>query len=244
MRFFVRILTVLLVCPGASLIAQSAGSAVAGVDMTHHVVIQPVVTQPVVSFKFERVGMPVPRFTLQVREDGTGSYQADVTAGVSSDASMATEAGKHVYQIIKLTPAMVEKIFKVERELKHFNIACASKAKNIADTGTKTLSYVGPDGRGSCVYNYSENKNVAMLTDTFLGVAFTLDEGRRLEFLHRYDRLGLDAEMSVLSREAEAGRALELGTIAPTLTAIAGDMALMQRVRLRAAKMLEQANEK
>ena len=50
--------------------------------------------------------------------------------------------------------------------------------------------------RGSCVYNYSDNKNVALLTDTFLGIAFTLDEGRKLDFLHRYDRLGLDAEMT------------------------------------------------
>jgi hypothetical protein len=46
--------------------------------------------------------------------------------------------------------------------------------------------------------------------------------------------------MITLSQEAEAGRALELGTIAPTLAAIADDTALIQRVRLRAQKMLEQ----
>jgi hypothetical protein len=67
-----------------------------------------------------------------------------------------------------------------------------------------------------------------------------MDEGRRLEFLHKYDRLGLDAEMISLTEEAEAGRALELGTIAPTLAAIADDTAVIQRVRLRAQKMLEQ----
>ncbi len=40
----------------------------------------------------------------------------------------------------------------------YFNIECASKAKNIADTGKKTLSYTGADGSGSCTYNYSDNK--------------------------------------------------------------------------------------
>jgi enoyl-CoA hydratase/carnithine racemase len=79
-----------------------------------------------------------------------------------------------------------------------------------------------------------------MVSDTFLGIAYTMDEGRRLEFLHRYDRLGLDAEMILLAQEVDAGRALELGTIAPTLAAIADDEAVIQRVRTRAAKMLEQ----
>src|SRR5205823_7571283 len=107
----------------------------------------------------------------------------------------------------------------------------ASKAKNIADTGKKTLTYTGPDGSGSCTYNYSENKTIDMLTNTFLAIAYTLDEGRRLEFLHRYDRLGLDAEMSLLLQEVGAGRALELGTIAPALAAIVDDTAVIQRVR-------------
>jgi hypothetical protein len=80
-----------------------------------------------------------------------------------------------------------------------------------------------------------------MLTNTFLAIAYTLDEGRRLEFLHRYDRLGLDEEMTLFGQETEAGRAMELGTISPTLAAIVDDNAIIQRVRLRAQKMLEQA---
>lgn len=224
----------LALCPGVTVVAQPTGSSAAA----------PVETQAVVSFQFERDGMPVPSFTLQIREDGTGSYQADVAEGVSPGASMRPVAREHVDRTITLTPAAVAKIFKTARGLDRFNIECASKAKNVADTGKKTLTYVGADGRGSCVYNYSENKNVTILTDTFLAIAFTLDEGRRLEFLRRYDRLGLDAEMNTLAEEVEAGRALELSTIAPTLTAIVGDMALMQRVRLRAAKMLEQTKDK
>jgi len=33
--------------------------------------------QAEVSFQFDRTGLPVPRFTLRIREDGTGRYQAD-----------------------------------------------------------------------------------------------------------------------------------------------------------------------
>jgi hypothetical protein len=205
----------------------------------------PAVLQGQVSFQFERAGVPVPRYTIDVHEDGTGRYQADEAASVPSQSSSAAQyvGGKHIDRTIVLSPATVTQIFKQARALDYFNIVCASKAKNIADTGKKTLSYIGPDGRGSCVYNYSDNKSVTALSDMFLAIAFTMDEGRRLEFFHRYDRLGLDAEMTTLAHEAEEGRALELGTIAPTLMSIESDMALIQRVRLRAGKLLEQSKE-
>ena len=193
-----------------------------------------------VSFQFDRTGLRVPRFTLQVREDGSGRYQADQAETAATANSMRGQAAQHIDRPINLTRGTVAKIFKAARAANHFNIECASKAKNIADTGKKTLSYTGADGSGSCTYNYSENKAVDTLTNTFLAIAYTMDEGRRLEFLHRYDRLGLDAEMISLSQEAEAGRALELGTISPTLAAIVDDTAVIQRVRLRAQKMLEQ----
>ena len=224
-------------------VAMSSASVMAGQPATP--TDPPAVLQAEVSFQFERIGLPVPRFTIQVREDGTGRYQADEAESSSSQSSSAVRyvAGKHIDRSITLSSATVAKIFKAARGLDRFNVACASKAKNIADTGKKTLSYVGADGRGSCTYNYSEIKSVTTLTDTFLAIAFTMDEGRKLDFLHRYDRLGLDAEMTTLMHEMDEGRALELGTIAPSLDAIAGDTALIQRVRLRAAKLLEQAKD-
>jgi hypothetical protein len=70
------------------------------------------------------------------------------------------------------------------------------------------------------------------------GITETMDAGRELERLHRYDRLGLDDAMATLTKEAADGRALEMGTIAPTLRAIAGDSEVMRRVRTRAAELL------
>jgi len=195
-----------------------------------------------ISFQFDRTGLPVPRFTLRLREDGTGSYQADQAEVAATATSMRGQAARHIDRPITLTSGTVAKIFKAARAANDFNIECASKAKNIADTGKKTLNYTGADGSGSCTYNYSENKTIDTLTNTFLSIAYTLDEGRRLEFLHRYDRLGLDAEMISFAQELEAGRALELATISPALAAIADDTALIQRVRLKAQKMLEQAS--
>jgi hypothetical protein len=226
-----------LVISSASVFAQTEGpSTVAPAGA-------PTKPQAEVSFQFDRTGLPVPRYTLRLREDGTGTYQADQAEIAATATSMRGQAAQHIDRPVRLSQGTVAKIFKAARALDRFNIECASKAKNIADTGKKTLSYTGADGSGSCTYNYSENKTVDMLTNTFLAITYTMDEGRRLEFLHRYDRLGLDAEMTSLSQEIEAGRALELGTISPTLAAIIDDTAVIQRVRLKAQKMLEQVAE-
>jgi hypothetical protein len=194
-----------------------------------------------ISLQFDRPGLPVPHFVLLVREDGTGRYQAQQVARSSSDGSVRGEAAQQIDRTMNLSASTVTKLFKDARASNDFRIVCASKLKHIASTGDKTLSYTGPDGAGSCAYNYSEDKAVAAITDTLLAIAFTMDEGRKLEFLHRYDRLGLDAEMNFLSQEVAAGRALELATIAPTLASIADDTSVMQRVRLAAAKMLQQS---
>jgi hypothetical protein len=196
-----------------------------------------------VSFRFDRVGLPVPKYSIIVQRDGSAVYAGEekpftvVRAGQSSDARAAV-ATEPFQQSTTLSRATAERIFSLAHSLKSFNTTCASKAKNIADTGAKTLEYRGPEGTASCEYNFSENKDVSQLTTIFLGIAETMDEGRQLEHLHRYDRLGLDAAITTLAQEATDGRALELGTIAPTLRSLVADADVMQRVRMRASKLL------
>jgi hypothetical protein len=228
---FVKVVVVMAsLCSGASLCAQTAE---AKPTTQANAPAQ-------ISFQFDRPGLPVPHFVLLVREDGTGRYQAEQVARSSSDGSVRGEAAQQIDRTMTLSAHTVSKLFQDARALNDFRVVCASKLKHIANTGDKTLSYTGPDGTGSCAYNYSEDKTVAAVTDTLLAIAFTMDEGRKLEFLHRYDRLGLDAEMNFLSQEVAAGRAVELATIATTLQSIANDTAVMQRVRLAAAKMLQE----
>lgn len=220
---------VLAVSSGLALSAQGGPTAMAAPK------------QAEVSFEFEREGLPVPRFTLRIEEDGTGTYQAEEVESPADKGSVQYASPKHIHRNLKLTQPTVTRIFQSARELDRFNIACESTAKNIANTGKKTLRYTGVDGAGSCIYNYSDNKDVTGLANTFIAIAFTLDEGRRLEFLHRYDRLGLDEEMTDLVQAANAGHALELETIAPVLTSIARDAAVIGRVRTQASKLLELA---
>lgn len=226
-------LSVLLwVVTGAA--AQAQDGAVAG---------SPVVRAQV-SFTMDRAGVDVSHFVITVNADGSGTYEATAAPTTLSSrygAEAASAAPESIKRETHLSPAGTAKVFAGAHAANFFRIPCNSKAKNIADTGHKVLAYEGPQGSGSCVYNYSENKAVTGLTEFFQGVAYTLDEGRRLEFRHRYDRLGLDQEMAMLLAQADSGRALELGTIAPVLESLVADGDLLERVRLRARKLLERA---
>jgi hypothetical protein len=203
---------------------------------------QPQSAPAAITFQFDREGLAVPRYTIVLHEDGTGTYHAEEVERRSADSAVQQVSLKVIDRPLKVTSETAGKIFQTARELKRFDLFCGTKAKNIANTGKMTLSYKGPDGSGSCMYNYSDEKNVTMLTEMVYGIAYTMEVGRKLEFEHRYDRLGLDAELLSLEKAIADKNALELGNIAPQLNSLAFDTEVMQRVRTRAAKLLEQSS--
>ena len=192
-----------------------------------------------VELRFERPGLQVPRYRLDITNAGVGSYAGEELPMSAGHADPSPSPQPFGLKMFHLSPPTVTKVFALAGSLYHFKIACAYAAKNVADTGKKTLTYTGMNGViGSCDYNYTENKDLQTLTDIFQRIAETLDEGRKLDYLHRYDRLGLDAELESFSREVADGHAIEMQSIAETLHSIAADPEVMQRARTRADALL------
>jgi hypothetical protein len=193
---------------------------------------------PHVTLVFERIGFVIPRFTLDVDQRGRGTYVGEqavpVAGGLPSEP--VTQPFDREFSLSASTAA---KIFALAQQLDYFNVRCAANAKNMADTGTNTLRFRGPGMSGSCTFKYSEDKAVIELMGLLRGIAETMDLGRELDRLHRYDRLGLDDAMVSLAGEVSEGRAREVGTIAPSLQSIAADVNVLQRVRTRAAALLK-----
>jgi hypothetical protein len=193
-----------------------------------------------ITYQFERTapGVSVPRYTVVLHEDGSGTYHAEEVERRSADSALQQVSTKIIDRPMTVSADTTAKMFQTARTLNRFNVFCGTKAKNVADTGKKTLSYAGSDGSGSCTYNYSDDKSVMDLTDLFYGIVYTMDVGRKLDFERRFDRLGLDAEMIALEQAVKDKHALELWNIAPTLQKLASDPEMMQRVQARAAKLL------
>jgi hypothetical protein len=176
------------------------------------------------SFEFEREGLAVPHWGIELHGDGTGDYW--------EGASLAT-AGKSIWPITVGEPTRL-KIAAAKPRVEAGN--CETKAKHIANTGKKTLRFEDH----SCVFNYSDDPTLMETLNAFQAIAETIQTGARLAHKHRFDRLGLDAEMISLGNFVKDGRAIELQNIAPVLRSIAKDGEVLERVRTRASQWLAQ----
>jgi hypothetical protein len=190
-----------------------------------------------IRFTYENPKLQPHKYVLTVEEDGSGHFRSE-SAGAADGQSMASEP---LDRPIHVSKALRDSMFATARKNKLFAISCDDGGKNIAFQGAKTLEYEGPEGKGSCMYNWSKNGQIEKLTDQFQAIAATLDEGSKLQREYEHGRLSLDAEMEILEQMVHDERAIEVENIAPILQTLAGDEAVLQRVQRRARALLQGA---
>jgi len=177
-------------------------------------------------------------WVLTLRSDGTGHFHAD--GGDDAATKMTKMQVADEDRDIQLSKGYTAQIFATAQQHNWFNEKCEGRVK-VAFQGWKKLSYSGPEGQGSCTFNYSQDKQIQALGESLMGVAETLHEGAKLELLLQHDRLGLDREMEFISDSAKDGRLRELVAIRDILQRLADDDELLERVRKRARNLLEKA---
>ena len=199
-------------------------------------------TQGQIRFTYENPKLQPQKYVLTVGEDGAGHFRSEAGAAPSDGQSVPVESPvESLDRPIHVSKSLREAMFAITRKNKLFAIHCDDGDKNIAFQGTKTLAYEGPEGQGSCVYNWSKNSQIDKLTDQFESMAATLEEGSKLQREYEHGRLSLDSEMEILDQMVGEGRAIEVENIAPILQTLAGDEAVLQRVQRRARALLQLA---
>jgi hypothetical protein len=189
-----------------------------------------------IRFVFENPKLQPASYVLDINEDGSGHFHSEPGSADSSDPEgIAPQAAN---TDIKIDEPLLSALFKTARSHKYFGVACDSAKSKVAFTGKKALQYTGPDGNGSCTFNWSRDQQIMKVADDLIAVAFTLEEGRRLAVEHEHNRLGLDAELAELQEAVKGGRAQQIQNIASQLEAIASDEKVMERARLRARQLL------
>ncbi len=193
-----------------------------------------------IRFTYENPKLQPPKYVLTVGEDGAGHFRSEAGGPGSNDPqNMPADPQDRPIHISK---AVREPMFEIARKNKLFAMACEDGGKNIAFQGTKTLQYQGPEGQGSCTYNWSKSSQIEKVTDQFEAIAATLDEGSKLQRQYEHGRLSLDMELEFLQQMVHDGRAIEIENIAPILQTLAGDDAVLKRVQRRAQALLAAAN--
>ncbi len=184
-----------------------------------------------VTFRLEMATFDPAYYGVAVESSGAAAYV--------SEPRSTPDSGPGEPYIVKFTVSEEtrQRIFDLARETNFFQGAFDYKGK-IANTGAKTLSYSDGARCNQATYNWSEHAAIQQLTTVFQGISNTLEFGRRLAYLHRYDRLGLDAELKSMEENAKTNNLVELQAIAPVLRSIADDYAVMHLARARAERLL------
>lgn len=190
---------------------------------------------PVIQVGFSNPGLTPPHWTLTIRPDGGGHFHSD-RSKIDADNPQAVEV-PDVDRDIQASVEFAQRVFSTARRHKLFNEECESHLK-VAFQGWKTLSYEGPEGQSSCVFNYSKDKEIQTLGDSLVAMATAVLEGARLENLLQYDRLGLDREMEYLVDAVNDGRVQQVCVIRGILERLVEDPGVLDRVRKRARLLL------
>ena|ERR1051326_4213564 len=187
---------------------------------------------PTVSYTQDFEGSNPSHYKIIVSNDGHGTYSSN--GQLSEKAEPADLAPVQ----FSLSGKVRDQMFDLAKRAKYFDGKVDSGRTNIANTGTKTLTYKDAKRSTKATYNYSSLPAVADLTSVFQNLSTTLEFGRRLIFFHKYQKLALDDE---LKRMDEMRRDTMLGdvtAIAPILREIANDQKVMNVSRSRALRLL------
>jgi len=196
---------------------------------------------PVFRVDFSNPGLTPSQWTLQFHPDGTGHFHSERGTAATAQGSRFIEP-PNIDRDIQVSAKFAEHAFQVAQHHKFFNSECESHLK-VAFQGTKKLSYSGPQGAGSCEFNYSRDADIQQLGDSLVAVATTIIAGARLETLLQHDPLGLDQEIQNVQEAAGDGRAQQICSIRDILERLSDDPAVMERVRKRARALLAHANQ-
>jgi hypothetical protein len=195
--------------------------------------------EKVVVVDFTNPALSPSHWALTLHPDGSGHFHSQM--GKPPDGGLQLIEAPDIDRDVQLSPQFAAHVFAEADRHNRFNENCDSHLK-VAFQGWKKFSYTGPDGSGSCTFNYSKDKEIEELGDSMGAVAETILEGQRLEVLLEHDRLGLDKEMEYLVDAAGSGRAQQICAIRGILVRLAQDDEVMERVRKRARILLAQGN--
>jgi hypothetical protein len=175
-------------------------------------------------------------YSILLKPDGGGAYEC---VGKISQDSEDSESYQATFQFSEATR---RKILDLAAQTEYFSGKIDSGNKKVAFTGTKKLAYKDGVRDFTAEYNYSSLPAVQQLTSLFQNISATLEFGRRLVHLHRYQKLALDEELKTMEAQAHKGDLAELQSVKPILQQIYDDPGVINIVRSRALRIMDMGN--
>ena len=186
-----------------------------------------------VTFSLDFPGSDPEHYSISVQSDGRARYECSAPISKDSDDR---ETYPTEFSFSNSTRA---RVFDLAAQAHYFSGKIDSGKSKLANTGAKKLAYKEGQRESTAVYNYSPLPAVQQLTTLFQSVSATLEFGRRLAHLHRYQKLALDDELKRMEDQGRQGDLVELQAVKPVLQEIYADSSVMNVVRARAQRIME-----
>lgn len=186
-----------------------------------------------VAFSLDFPGSDPEHYSIAVQSDGRARYESSAPVSTDSD-------DRETYQTeFNFSDATRARVFDLAAQAHYFSGKIDSGKHSLANTGAKKLAYKDGQREFTAAYNYSLIPAVQQLTTLLQSVSATLEFGRRLAHLHRYQKLALDDELKRMEDQARQGDLVELQAVKPILQEIYADSSVMNVVRARAQRIME-----
>ncbi len=190
-----------------------------------------------ITFTLDFPGSDPSHYEIVIGSDGQGSYASDGKFDEKSDPADRAALQFAVPDSIRT------QVFDLSKRAHYFTGKVDSNRKNLANTGTKTLIYKDGTRTSKAVFNYSSSLPVQQLTALFQNLSTTMEFGRRLAYLHKYEKLALDDELKRMEDMQRDNSLSEVQLIAPVLQSIVDDSSVMNVSRARALRLLAVAGK-
>jgi hypothetical protein len=183
-------------------------------------------------------------FTLDFPDSDPSHYSIAVnTAGhakfESAEKTDPKGQDQNYESDFEVSPGNRDRIFEWAKQARYFEGKVDAGNSKLAFTGEKTLSYQDGQRSFTARYNYSNLEPVRELTTLFQNIEGTLDYGRRLAYLHKYQKLALDDELKRMVAQARQNELSEVQGVTPVLQAIVDDPSVMNMARARAKELIQ-----
>jgi|SRR5579871_5775 hypothetical protein len=172
-------------------------------------------------------------YTISVTSDGHARYECSARISDQSE-------DRETYQTdFLLSDSTRTRVFDLASEAHYFTGKIDSGNHKLAFTGAKKLVYTDGQRNNTADYNYSTVPAVQQLTTLFQNIAATLEYGRHITYMHRYQKLALDDELKLMEDQARRGDLAELQAVKPLLQQLFDDKSVLNVVRARAQRIME-----
>lgn len=233
LALLVSLFTVFTVCAAlAQLLAQSQPQEIAAAQQKGALGVP---ATPVITFDLNWEAATPQNYTITMDANGKAQY---VSRSPTRTPEGQTEPDPDYLLEFTMSAASRDSILQSAKELNYFNGNFDYTQHKVAYTGRKTLTYADSARNFHTTFNWSENKAIEQMTRIFQGISTTIEHGRKLQFMRRFDKLGLAAELKAMETMSQANYLAEVQIIAPILQSIADDPSILHMARQSAGRLL------